>query len=114
MCSTAVSLGPSRYRQDNADTATRSSVCSASPYVHCARSNPLVRYPPLRDVEVHAGAPELLVAATDRGALLARGKLCRGPAIAAPWFNRTGDEPAARVVTSARTCSARVSPKLKR
>ena len=47
---------------------------------------------------------------TDRGALLARGKLCRGPAIAAPWFNRTGDEPAARVVTSARTCSARVSP----
>ena len=77
------------------------------------KSGPFVRYPPLRDVEVH-GAPELLVAATDRGALLARGKLCRGPAIAAPWFNRTGDEPAARVVTSARTCSARVSPKLKR
>ena len=60
-------------------------------------------------VEVH-GCSRVAVAATDRGALLARGKLCRGPAIAAPWFNRTGDEPAARVVTSARTCSARVSP----
>ena len=66
--------------------------------------------PPLRDVEVHAGCARVAVAATERGALLARGKLCRGPAIAAPWFNRTGDEPAARVVTSARTCSARVSP----
>ena len=60
------------------------------------------------------GVRQSCLAATDRGALLARGKLCRGPAIAAPWFNRTGDEPAARVVTSARTCSARVSPKLKR
>ena len=76
---------------------------------------PLVRHSsPPRRRGPHAGAPELLSAATDRGALLARGKLCRGPAIAAPWFNRTGDEPAARVVTSARTCSARVSPKLKR
>ena len=75
---------------------------------------PLVRYssPPRRRGPRRCA--RVAVAATDRGALLARGKLCRGPAIAAPWFNRTGDEPAARVVTSARTCSARVSPKLKR
>ena len=64
--------------------------------------------PPLRGVEVQV--LQSCCRCTDRGALLARGKLCRGPAIAAPWFNRTGDEPAARVVTSARTCSARVSP----
>ena len=76
------------------------------------KSKRLVGYPPLTPRPPVAASCSPIAAS--RRAALHGGKLCRGPAIAVPWFNRTGDEPAARVVTSARTCSARVSLMLKR